>query len=90
MAQPKPLFFRRSPQAKSYRLLREALIEARHATGMTQAELAKALGRPQSFVAKYEGGERYVDAVELVALCAILEIDIDDLACATREALRLA
>lgn len=90
MAQPKPLRSRRNPQARAYRLLRAALIEARHASGLTQAELAKALGRPQSFVAKYEGGERYVDAVELVALCTILEIDIDNLACATREALRLA
>jgi ribosome-binding protein aMBF1 (putative translation factor) len=34
------------------------MIEARKKAGLTQQELAARLSRPQSFVAKYEGGER--------------------------------
>jgi transcriptional regulator with XRE-family HTH domain len=41
------------------------LKEARIAAGMTQVQVATALGRPQSFVAKCEAGERRVDVVEL-------------------------
>jgi transcriptional regulator with XRE-family HTH domain len=39
---------------------------------MTQAEVALRLGRPQSFVSKYESGERYLDVVEFVEVCAAL------------------
>jgi transcriptional regulator with XRE-family HTH domain len=39
----------------------ELMIKARKTAGLTQHELAKRLHRPQSFVAKYEGGERRVD-----------------------------
>ena len=46
--------------------LRELLIAARKKAGLTQAEVAKRLGRPQSFVAKYEGGERRLDVIEFI------------------------
>jgi Helix-turn-helix len=32
--------------------------------GLTQQALAKRLGQPQSFVAKYEGGERRLDVLD--------------------------
>lgn len=38
---------------------------ARKEAGLTQVEVAARLGRPQSFVAKCESGERRVDIVEL-------------------------
>jgi transcriptional regulator with XRE-family HTH domain len=41
--------------------LRQAREEAR----LTQAEVARLLSRPQSFVSKSESGERRVDFVEL-------------------------
>jgi ribosome-binding protein aMBF1 (putative translation factor) len=44
----------------------ELLIEARRKAGLTQHQLAMRLEKPQSFVAKYEGGERRVDVVEFV------------------------
>ena len=44
------------------------MIAARKAAGLTQHALARRLGRPQSFVAKYEGGERRLDVVEFVLL----------------------
>ncbi|MBV8311695.1 MAG: helix-turn-helix transcriptional regulator, partial [Planctomycetaceae bacterium] len=34
------------------------MVEARKACGLTQAMLAQKLSRPQSFVSKYERGER--------------------------------
>ena len=53
----------------------ELMIKARKATGLTQQELAKRLHKPQSFVAKYEGGERRIDVVEFVTICRALEVD---------------
>lgn len=60
-------------------LLQSLLVEARKATGLTQAELADALGKPQSFVAKYENGERRIDVVEFVDITAALGIPASDL-----------
>ena len=48
-----------------YRLFLKRLREARQAAGLTQAEVAKKLRRPQSYVSKCESGERRVDVVEL-------------------------
>ena len=53
----------------------ELMIKARKTAGLTQHELAKRLRRPQSFVAKYEGGERRVDVVEFIEICKALETD---------------
>ena len=53
----------------------ELLIEARKKAGLTQHELARRLKKPQSFVAKYEGGERRVDVVEFVSLCQAIGAD---------------
>lgn len=55
--------------------LRALLIAARKKAGLTQAEVAERLGRPQSFVAKYEGGERRLDVVEFVQVTAALRTD---------------
>lgn len=41
---------------------------------MTQADVAKALGKPQSFVAKYENGERRIDVIEFVDIAAALGV----------------
>lgn len=51
------------------------LIECRKHAGLTQQDVADALGRPQSFVAKVEGGERRLDVVEFLELCDILMAD---------------
>lgn len=55
--------------------LRALLIQARKTCGMTQADVAQRLGRPQSFVAKYERGERRVDVVEFLDLASIMGFD---------------
>jgi transcriptional regulator with XRE-family HTH domain len=56
-----------------HRALRELLIAARKSAGLTQEEVARRLGRPQSFVAKYEGGERRIDVIEFIAVAQALE-----------------
>ncbi len=52
-------------RSAAYRLFLTRLREARRAAGLTQAEVAAKLRRPQSFVSKCESGERRVDVVEL-------------------------
>jgi transcriptional regulator with XRE-family HTH domain len=51
------------------------LVQARKKAGVTQTELAAKLGRPQSFVAKYEGKERRLDVAEYVAIARALGAD---------------
>lgn len=58
-----------------YKKFRELLIEARKRSDLTQADLARRLGRPQSFVSKCERGARRVDVVELGEIARALGID---------------
>ncbi|RWG48398.1 MAG: XRE family transcriptional regulator [Mesorhizobium sp.] len=51
------------------------LTSLRNAKGMTQEQVAEKLGRPQSFVAKYEGGERRLDVIEFLDVTAALDAD---------------
>lgn len=55
---------------EAYRFLRKELVELRRSAGLSQANLAEKLGKPASYVAKYELGERRLDVVEL---CIILK-----------------
>lgn len=54
---------------------RRVYIVTEEMLGMTQVQVAKKLRRPQSFVSKYESGERNLDVVEFVAVCAALSTD---------------
>jgi transcriptional regulator with XRE-family HTH domain len=65
----------KSVYSPEHQLLRELLVAARAKAGLTQQELAKRLGKPQSFVAKYEGGERRLDVVEFVAIVQAIGAD---------------
>ena len=67
----------RSPRAIDKEALLDALREVRSEVGITQAELAARLGRPQSFVSKYESGERRLDLVELSEVCVALGISLE-------------
>lgn len=53
--------------------LREALFEARRKRGFTQSQVAALLNKPQSFVSKYERGERRLDVVEFLEVCKALK-----------------
>ena len=61
-------------QAELYAQLRELLIAARQTQGLTQVEVADRLGKPQSFVSKYESGERRLDVIELIEICRTLDV----------------
>jgi transcriptional regulator with XRE-family HTH domain len=41
-------------------------------------QLAEALGRPQSFIAKIESGERRLDVVEFVHLARLVGLAVED------------
>jgi transcriptional regulator with XRE-family HTH domain len=60
-------------------MIAAALTAQRRAKGLSQAEVAKALGRHQPFIANIESGERRVDLVELLDLAAIVGLDVEDL-----------
>jgi transcriptional regulator with XRE-family HTH domain len=53
----------------------EFLIAAREKAGLTQQALANRLGKHQSFVAKYEGGERRIDVIEFLHIARALGFD---------------
>ena len=61
-------------QRHMYESLQKALVEARQSKGLTQTEIAVRLGKPQSFVSKYESGERRLDVVEFIEVCQVLSI----------------
>ena len=60
---------------KKYDLFRKLLIESRKDSGLTQQQLAERLNKPQSFVSKYENGERRLDVVEFLDVADALQID---------------
>ncbi len=64
----------RSVFSPAYREFRRMLINARKDAKATQAALAARLRRPQSFVAKYEQGERRIDVVEFLEIAEALAI----------------
>lgn len=66
-----------SPEQQTLiRLLRETRLEAK----LRQEQVAERLGRPQSFVSKYEGGERRLDVLELRDVCSALGTTLPDFA----------
>ncbi|WP_413123455.1 helix-turn-helix domain-containing protein [Burkholderia orbicola] len=65
----------KSTHTPQYRALLDHLIAARKASGLSQADLAARLGRPQSFIAKIEVGERRIDVIEFLELARILQVN---------------
>ncbi len=51
----------------------EILKKLRAQKEVTQLQLAELLGRPQSFVSKYESGERRLDVLEFIQVCNALD-----------------
>ena len=57
-----------SVHSDGYGALLAALVKRRQAAGLSQAALAARLGKPASFVGKYELGERRLDVIELAVI----------------------
>lgn len=65
----------RSVHTDAYASIIAGLVDARKAKGVTQVELAKRLGRPQSFISEIETRERRLDVLEFYALARALRIE---------------
>lgn len=59
-------------------ILLSLLKQLRIKADFTQADLAKKIKQPQSFVSKYESGERRLDILELRMICSALGITLND------------
>ena len=59
--------------------LQKLLRDIRAEAGIRQVELARRLGKPQSYISKYESGERRLDLVELHDICAAIGVSLADL-----------
>ena len=66
---------RKSIHDHGYAVLVEILRNARKSAGVTQVELSRRLGRPQSFVSRYEQAERRLDIMEVREICRSIGAD---------------
>lgn len=57
-----------------YEIFRSLLVEMRERGGLTQVDVATRLGKPQSYVSKYERGERRLDVVEMLDIAEALGV----------------
>lgn len=58
-----------------YIRMRRLLVDARKSQRLSQSVLADKLGRAQTFVSKYERGERRLDVVEFLDVAEALNLD---------------
>lgn len=58
-----------------YQRIIELLVQARKDAGVTQAELGKRIGQRQTFVSKFELGERRLDVAEFIAVSRAIGAD---------------
>ncbi|MDG1737601.1 MAG: helix-turn-helix transcriptional regulator [Paracoccaceae bacterium] len=73
-------------RSSGHEALREALIAARKAAGLTQADLAKRLKCHQSLIARLESGQRRIDVVEMIVLARAINVGASDLLAAAEMA----
>lgn len=59
----------------AYAVFLQTLVAARKEAGVTQAELAARLGKPQPFVSNIERGERRVDVIEFYQIAEALGLE---------------
>ena len=57
----------------TYDLVVQTIVALRRERGISQRDLAERLGKPRSFVSKFETKERRLDVVEFVAIARALE-----------------
>ena len=62
-------------QPREHKIVGACLADARRRANLTQQELAKRLGKPQSFVSDYERGQRRIDLMEFLVITGMLDAD---------------
>lgn len=65
--------------SKQNQLLQQTLKEFRMGASLTQLQLAERLMKPQSYVSKYESGERRLDLIELKEIAESCGVTLNDL-----------
>ncbi len=70
---------RNFPHNPDHKTLVSLLRELRLEKNMIQSEVAEKLGRPQSFVAKYENSERRLDFIDVYYISKALGVSFEDL-----------
>ena len=73
MAGSLPAIAVKSTHTAQYIALLERMRASRKERGISQQELAKRLGKPQSYVSKAETGERRLDVVEFMHFMRAIE-----------------
>jgi transcriptional regulator with XRE-family HTH domain len=68
----------KSIYSAEYQRLCDVLRAMRREAGLTQVQVAAALDVPQSFVSKYESGERRLDVIELGHVAQVLGVKVKD------------
>jgi len=71
---------RKSIHTPQHKRLLTLLRQIRTDAGLTQADLAKRIHKDQTFVSKYESGERRLDVLELREICAVVGVALPDFA----------
>lgn len=59
---------------EDYKLMLTRLREARNQAGLSQRAVAARIGKPQSYIHKWECGQRQLNLVDLRDLCSALDI----------------
>ena len=65
--------------SRAQEVLQQVLRQMRLGAGLRQEDLADRLQEPQSFVSKYESGERRLDLIELRQVCGAMGVTLLDL-----------
>lgn len=66
-------------RTRQHKALQRVLLTVRQDKHLTQTDVAQVLRRPQSYVSKYESGERKLDLPELDQVCEALTISLETL-----------
>lgn len=74
---------------REYQIFRTLLVAERERSGLTQTQVAEMLRKPQSYVSKYERGERRLDFTEFAELADVLGINITAFLTAYKRSTRL-
>lgn len=66
----------KDPNDPARRRFRQLLRDLRERAKLRQEDVAERLGKPQSFVSKYEAGERRLDMIDTKEICQALGISL--------------
>lgn len=61
---------------KENEILTQLIREMRSGAGLTQVACAEALGKPQSYVSKIEGGSQRIDLLQLRDYCNVCGVSL--------------